>query len=74
MTGHAAAKLRFAESSALLRELAGSTLIRNQWNVEVANDERHTVEPEPRRARTLHLRVDSTGVPVRKTETAGRAG
>ncbi len=39
-----------------------------------AEDDRRVVEPEPNRAPTLHLGVDGTGVPVRKSETAGRSG
>ena len=31
-------------------------------------------DPEPPRAKTLYVGLDGTGVPVRKAETAGRAG
>ena len=41
---------------------------------EIADDERHVVEPEPATARTLYLGLDGTGVPVRKAETRGRRG
>ena len=81
MAGLAAARLSFAESSALLRELAGlridaKSVERHAETLgrEVADDERRTVEAEPSTARTLHLGVDGTGVPVRRTETAGRPG
>ena len=81
MTGLAAARLSFAESAALLRELAGlridpKSVERHAEALgrEVADDERQSVEPEPNHARTLYLGVDGTGVPVRKAETAGREG
>ena len=81
MTGLAAARVSFAESTALLRELAGldidpKSVERHAEALgrEIADDERRVVEPEPNRARTLYLGVDGTGVPVRKCETAHRAG
>jgi len=81
MTGVAAARVSFAETSALLRELAGldidaKTAERHAEALgrEIAADERAVVEPEPSDARTLYLGLDGTGVPVRKTETAGRRG
>lgn len=81
MTGLAAARLSFAESSAMLRELAGLAVDPKSverhaeaLGEEVAADERRTVEAEPGDARTLYLGVDGTGVPVRKSETAGRRG
>ena len=81
MAGLAAARLSFAESSALLRDLAGlridpKSVERHAEALgrEVADDERRTVEAEPSTARTLYLGVDGTGVPVRKAETAGRPG
>ena len=81
MTGLAAARVSFAESSALLRELAGIDIDPKSaerhaeaLGREIADDERRTVEPEPPCARTLYLGVDGTGVPVRKSETAGRKG
>jgi len=81
MTGLAAARLSFAESGALLRELAGldidpKSVERHAGALggEMADDERRVTEPEPNQAHTLYLGVDGTGVPVRKSETAGRAG
>ena len=81
MTGVAAGRVSFAETSVLLRELAG-------LGIDAKSAERHAealgrataddgaavVEPEPADARTLHLGLDGTGVPVRKAETAGREG
>ena len=40
----------------------------------VAADERGVVEPAPAAAPTMYLGLDGTGVPVRKSETAGRRG
>ena len=81
MTGLAAARVSFAESGELLRELAGldidAKLAERQAEAlgrEIADDERHVVEPEPATARTLYLGLDGTGVPVRKAETRGRRG
>ena len=81
MTGVAAARVSFAETSALLRELAGididaKTAERRAEALgrEIAADELAVVEPEPSDARTLYLGLDGTGVPVRKAETAGRRG
>ena len=81
MTGVAAARVSFAETSALLRELAGldidaKTAERRAEALgrEIAADELAVVEPEPSDARTLHLGLDGTGVPVRKAETRGRRG
>ena len=81
MTGVAAGRVSFAETSVLLRELAGLDI--DAKSVErhaealgraIADDELAVVEPEPTAARTLHLGLDGTGVPVRKAETAGRKG
>ena len=81
MTGLAAARLSFAESSALLRELAGLRIAPKSveryaeaLGREVAEDERLTVEVDPAPARTRYLGMDGTGVPMRKADTAGRAG
>ena len=81
MTGLAAARVSFGESSELLRELAGldieAKLAERQAEAlgrEIVDDERQVVEPEPSTARTLHLGLDGTGVPVRKAETRGRRG
>ena len=81
MTGLAAARVSFAESSELLRELAAldvdAKLAERSAEAlgrEIAEDECRAIEPEPSRARTLYLGLDGTGVPVRKEETEGRAG
>jgi hypothetical protein len=41
---------------------------------EIAQDERDVVEPEPPAAPTMYLGMDGTGVPLRASELAGRAG
>ena len=81
MTGVAAARASFAETSALLHELAGVLLgakqaerVARALGRELADDERNTVTAEPGRAPTMYLGMDGTGVPVRKAELAGRAG
>ena len=81
MTGLAAARVSFAESGELLRELAGldidAKLAERQAEAlgrEIADDERHVVEPEPATARTLYLGLDGTGGPVRKAETRSTKG
>ncbi len=81
MAGLAAARLSFAESSALLGELAGleidaKTVERHAEALgrDIARDERDVAEPDPAPAGTLYLGMDGTGVPVRKAETAGRKG
>lgn len=81
MVGVSAARVSFAESSALLRELAGLTVDPKQVERQaealgraIAADEHSTVNSEPAPADTLYLGLDGTGVPVRKTETRGRRG
>ena len=81
MVGVTAARVSFAESSALLRELAGLRIDPKQVERQaealgcaVAADEHSTVEPDAVPAATLYLGVDGTGVPVRQAETAGRRG
>ena len=82
MTGSAAALVSFAEASGLLAELAGVRVEAKQvervaegLGREIAAAEREgTVEPEPPSAPTMYLGLDGTGVPVRQTERAGRAG
>ena len=81
MVGIAAARTSFEGSSALLRELAGvvvapKTAERHAEALgrEIAGDECRVVEPEPSDAFTLHLGLDGTGVPARKTEVEGREG
>jgi len=81
MTGSTAALLSFQESSALLHELAGVTVSASQveraaeaLGAEIAADERNCVEPMGAAAPTMYLGMDGTGVPMRKSEVAGRAG
>ena len=81
MTGLAAARASFAETGALLHDLAGVNVDAKQaertaeaLGRDIAADERGAVEPEPGRAPTMYLGMDGTGVPVRRAELAGRAG
>jgi len=81
MVGLAAAMVSFAESSELLHELAGVPVDAKQvertaeaLGREIADDERHGIEPSPPRASTMYLGMDGTGVPVRKAEQVGRKG
>ena len=81
MLGIAAARTSFAGTSALLRELAGigvapKTVERHAEALgrEIAADECHVIEPEPREASTVYLGLDGTGVPARKCEVEGRGG
>ena len=81
MAGAAAARVSFAETSALLRELAGLDIDAKsaERHAEalgraIADDEMAVVEREPSDARTLYLGLDGTGVPVRGEETDGRKG
>jgi hypothetical protein len=71
----------FAESSALLRELAAVEVSVKQveraaeaLGVEIAEDERQCVERLGEIAPTMYLGMDGTGVPMRAAEVAGRAG
>ena len=81
MTGSTAALVSFEESSALLHELAGVAVSVSQveraadaLGVEIAADERSCVEPMGEVAPTIYLGMDGTGVPMRKSEVACRAG
>ena len=81
MVGVTASRVSFAESSALLRELAGLAVAPKQVERQaealgraIAADEHSTVAPEAAPADTLYLGMDGTGVPVRKAETRGRRG
>jgi Uncharacterised protein family (UPF0236) len=81
MTGSTAALVSFQESSALLHELAGVEVSASQveraaeaLGVEIAGDERVCVERMGEVAPTMYLGMDGTGVPMRKSEVAGRAG
>jgi hypothetical protein len=81
MTGSTAASVSFAESSALLHELAGAEVSAKQveraaeaLGAEMAADERRCVEKTGAVAPTMYLGMDGAGVPMRATEVAGRAG
>lgn len=81
MTGSAAGPVSFAEASALLEEFAGVRVAtkRVERTAEalggaIAAAKRAVVEPKPPVAPTIYLGRDGTGVPVRNSELAGRAG
>lgn len=81
MVGQAAARISFAESSALLDELAGVHVEAKQvercaeaLGAQIAQDERAVVEPSPPTAPTMYLAMDGTGVPMRPAELQGRPG
>ena len=81
MTGSTAALVSFQESSALLHELAGVEVSASQveraaeaLGAEMAADERSCLERMGAVAPTMYLGMDGTGVPMRKSEVAGRAG
>jgi uncharacterized protein UPF0236 len=81
MTASAAALLSFQESRGLLRELAGVEVSAKQvervaeaLGAEIAADEQKSVEKTGPVAPTLYLGMDGTGVPMRPSEVAGRAG
>ncbi len=81
MVGLAAALVSFAESSDLLRDLAGIPVDPKQvertaeaLGREIAQDERDVIEPSPPCAPTMYLGMDGTGVPMRPAELTGRAG
>ena len=81
MTASTAALVSFEESSALLHELAGVEVSVSQvqraaesLGAEIAADERVCVERMAQPAPTMYLGMDGTGVPMRPSEVAGRAG
>ena len=81
MTGSTAALVSFQESSALLHELAGVEVSASQveraaetLGAEIAAAEHNCVEQMGEVAPTSYLGMDGTGVPMRKSEVAGRAG
>jgi hypothetical protein len=82
MVGQVAARVSFAEGSALLQELAGLRVdakhverAAEALGREVADDERRVVGPPPTpSAPTLYLGIDGTGVPMRAAELVGRPG
>ena len=81
MIGHTAGVLSFAESSLMIRNLAGlqvgSKHVERAGEAlghEIIHAERsHVVEVAPC-STTMYLGIDGTGCPMRKAETAGRAG
>ena len=81
MVGLAAAMVSFAETSELMRELAGVSVDPKRversaeaLGREIAQDERCVVEPQPPTAPTMYLGLDGTGVPMRASELEGRNG
>ena len=81
MVGLAAAMVSFAEGSELMQALAGVPVDAKQvertaeaLGREIAQDERDVVEPEPPGEPTMYLGMDGTGIPMRASELAGRAG
>ena len=79
--GLTAGRVSFAESRTLLRELAGLRVSVKQversarrLGRQIDEDERTRMDREPCEAKTRYLGLDGTGVPVRKSETAGRKG
>ena len=84
MVGLVGALVSFEEGHELLHELAGVEVptthverAAEDLGREVAEDERHVVEPPETTAPltpTLYVGMDGTGVPVRKAEAVDRAG
>ena len=81
MVGLSAAMVSFAESSELLRELAGVPISPKQvervakaLGKEIASDERNVVEEGLPAAPTMYLGMDGTGIPMRTSELDGRSG
>jgi hypothetical protein len=81
MVGLASAMVSFAESSELMCELAGVPVDPKQvertaeaLGREIAEDERHVIEPGAPSAPTMYLGMDGTGIPMRASEVAGRTG
>ncbi len=81
MGGLAAAMVSFAESSELMRELAGVPIgpkqverVAEALGREIAHDERVVVESASPVAPTMYLGMDGTGIPMRASEVNGRKG
>lgn len=81
MTASAAALVSFAESSGLLRELAGVEVGAKQveraaesLGAEIAVEEHKRVEKMGEVTPTMYLGMDGTGVPMRPQEVACRVG
>lgn len=81
MIGRTAALVSFAESRALLQDLAGLAVDPKQvertaeaLGREIAADEQAVVVPAIPDAPTVYLGLDGTGVPMRAAAVAGRTG
>ena len=83
MAGAAAALVSFAEARSLLDELAGVPVSTKHVeraaqalgrSIAAAERGQEAFAQEPPAAPTMYLGMDGTGVPVRKSETAGRRG
>lgn len=81
MVGLSAAMVSFAESSELMRELAGVPVdpkqverVAKALGREIADDERSVIKPESPVAPTMYLGMDGTGIPMRASELDGRKG
>lgn len=81
MVGLAAAMVSFAESSELMRELAGVPVdpkqverVAEALGREIADDEQSVIEPALPVAPTMYLGMDGTGIPMRASEVDGRKG
>jgi hypothetical protein len=81
MVGLVGAMVSFVEGSELMNQLAGVAIDAKQvertaeaLGREIADDERHVIEPGSPEAPTLYLGMDGTGVPMRASELEGRSG
>jgi hypothetical protein len=81
MVGQVGAMVSFAEGSELLGGLAGVAVDPKQvertaerLGHEIAQDEARVVQPAPAAAPTMYVGMDGTGVPMRRSELAGRTG
>lgn len=83
MIGNVGALVSFEQGSELLRDLAGVRVDAKRversaeaLGAEMAKDEQHHVHvaPDATVADTMYLGMDGTGVPMRASELAGRAG
>jgi hypothetical protein len=81
MVGLSAAMVSFAESSELMRELAGVPVdpkqverVAKALGREIADDERKVIEPDSPFAPTMYLGMDGTGIPMRASELDGGKG
>ena len=83
LSGLTASLVSFAESSELLAQLAGVPVDAKRVEraaealgraIDAAEQAGEAFASEPPAAPTMYLGIDGTGVPVRPSETAGRAG